>query len=779
VAELAQQLFTYQGSAPGERAKVLLVSATPYRMYTLAEEQADDNHYADFIRTAKFLFNSDAEVNALQAELRTYRTALSVGDASALPARRAVEDRLRRVMCRCERLGVTTDRNGMLMESPMQVADLTDREVHAYRAVEGIASKLEVHDTVEHWKSGSYLLNFMDEQYALKRRLRSAIDTDDPDVKKLLTGATGAHFPTEDLLAYREIDPGNAKLRALISAVVDNGAWKILWVPPCVPYYQAAGLFADPRLSNFTKTLVFSSWFLVPKTIAMLTSYAAERQAVRSGDDHVTYRDVKNRGNRLSITVSNERLTGLPVFTLLCPCVTLARAVDPLAYRSTPLLTAAEMLERVTDIVRAKLAPILADAPTHGPVDQSWYWAAPLLLDRDERPVCDWVNAAHDEWTWRGWEDYFDASFFDHVDALANVINGKWVPSGPPPDDLAVVLAKMALGSPATVALRSFLRRWPQSAGDLLGPASWIGVGFRTLFNLPESVLLLKGSSNEERYWERALEYGVEGNLQSVMDEYVHVLLESLALEPKEASSAQAIAEGVHDAVTLRTTTLDYDHFTPDATAPGGFAISKQSVRCRFAVRFGEGTPEEGSESTREDQVRAAFNSPFRPFVLASTSVGQEGLDFHHYCHSIWHWNLPSNPVDLEQREGRIHRFKGHVIRKNVAESCSAAANLETGDPWDRLFEDAVKHRSAGHSEMVPFWIHEGPHKILRHIPMHPLSRDHARYDDLIRTLALYRMVFGQPRQEDLLKLLQRQGMDATADMYRIDLSPRSEKQDS
>ena len=37
--------------------------------------------------------------------------------------------------------------------------------------------------------------------------------------------------------------------------------------------------------------------------------------------------------------------------------------------------------------------------------------------------------------------------------------------------------------------------------------------------------------------------------------------------------------------------------------------------------------------------------------MLASTSIGQEGLDFHNYCRRIVHWNLPSNPIDLEQRE--------------------------------------------------------------------------------------------------------------------------------
>jgi hypothetical protein len=58
-------------------------------------------------------------------------------------------------------------------------------------------------------------------------------------------------------------------------------------------------------------------------------------------------------------------------------------------------------------------------------------------------------------------------------------------------------------------------------------------------------------------------------------------------------------------------------------------------VRCRFAQRFGESDSEDGTEKTREGALRDAFNSPFRPFVLASTSIGQEGLDFHPYCHAL------------------------------------------------------------------------------------------------------------------------------------------------
>ena len=45
----------------------------------------------------------------------------------------------------------------------------------------------------------------------------------------------------------------------------------------------------------------------------------------------------------------------------------------------------------------------------------------------------------------------------------------------------------------------------------------------------------------------------------------------------------------------------------------------------------------------RTDELRKAFNTPFWPYVLATTSVGQEGLDFHAWCDTIVHWDLCRN----------------------------------------------------------------------------------------------------------------------------------------
>lgn len=81
-------------------------------------------------------------------------------------------------------------------------------------------------------------------------------------------------------------------------------------------------------------------------------------------------------------------------------------------------------------------------------------------------------------------------------------------------------------------------------------------------------------------------------------------------------------------------------------------------------------------------------------------------------------------------------------------------------------------------NELVPYWLFscEGGACIIRHIPALPLSRDLERLDDLHRSLAVYRMVFGQPRQEDLLHFLRSRIRDEgdlrELTMHRIDLSP-------
>lgn len=58
-------------------------------------------------------------------------------------------------------------------------------------------------------------------------------------------------------------------------------------------------------------------------------------------------------------------------------------------------------------------------------------------------------------------------------------------------------------------------------------------------------------------------------------------------------------------------------------------------------------------------------------------------------------------------------------------------------------------------SDLVPYWICEGNIKIERRVPTLPFSSEVARLKWLKKSVAVYRLAFGQPRQDDLLEYLQ------------------------
>jgi hypothetical protein len=271
------------------------------------------------------------------------------------------------------------------------------------------------------------------------------------------------------------------------------------------------------------------------------------------------------------------------------------------------------------------------------------------------------------------------------------------------------------------------------------------------------------------------LEYSHEGCFQAVLDEYAHVLPEWLGLadRPSEEIATQT-AETMFEVLSLRRVNYGVRELDlADSAQP----VKRRTMGGRFALRFGDERADDGGES-RRSHVRTAFNSPFWPFVLATTSVGQEGLDFHLYCHAVVHWNLPANPVDLEQREGRIHRYKGHAVRRNLAQDLGREIlQASPPAPWSRLFDAGTMRRHDGGSDIVPLWVYtNGSARIERIVPVLPLSRDRSRLEALTRSLVAYRLAFGQPRQEELVAYLRTRFTDDEIDDLKaelhIDLSP-------
>ena len=796
-ARLARQLFTYSDKTSDVR--LLLLSATPYRMYTLHHESAEDDHYRDFLRTVEFLDPKQKERGDLRRLLEDYRQSMYRIESGTEPLVRIkgqIETQLRRIMSRTERLRVSTESDGMMREVPCAGLELTAADVQDFLALEKIGREVRRPHVLEYWKSAPYLLSFMD-NYKLKTDVVARLGmTSENGLAKLLIDSERVSLSWEEVEAYERLDPANARLRSLLAWMECGEAWKLLWLPPSLPYYAESGPWKTAREQQLSKRLIFSTWQVVPKAVASVVSYDVERRVFRRFDDSTrnTPKERRRRGALLQFAYSkeNDRLTGMPVLGILYPSPSLVELGDPVQVPEGEAT-----LEDAVARARAQLDPHLVrltkpyrDAAGE---DDSWYWAAPILLDLQmhDESTREWFGRWDLPRRWNGAEedDDKDSRWADHVREAKKLVDVGLDASlhgsldlGRPPADLAEVLATRSVAGPATSALRALTRasgpdtRTALAARDAAARIAW---SFRTLFNLPESTALIRGErpSDKTPYWRQVVDYCAAGNLQAVLDEYIHTLRDLEGLFAADDEKAwDRLAAAVTAALSLRTGAPRVDELQPDDDA---VRIVRHRMRHHFAMRFGAQESDDGRAGAREGQVRQAFNSPFWPFVLASTSVGQEGLDFHAYCHAVMHWNLPSNPVDLEQREGRVHRYKGHAVRKNVAAQHGATVLAKGSmDVWHALFEAALEQSGSGRG-LVPYWLfplEDGAH-IERHVPALPLSQDASQLQALKRSLAVYRMVFGQPRQDDLVAfLLERcppEMLKKVEPLLRIDLSSR------
>ena len=115
-AELAQKLFRAEAH-DGQRVRTLLLSATPYKLYTSDAEIEHEDHYGDFLDTTRFLLgDDDNRVAQIRHRLSSFGSALkraAAGEKDQVDvvksAKSAVEDSLRAIMARTERVGASGD----------------------------------------------------------------------------------------------------------------------------------------------------------------------------------------------------------------------------------------------------------------------------------------------------------------------------------------------------------------------------------------------------------------------------------------------------------------------------------------------------------------------------------------------------------------------------------------------------------------------------------------------------------------------------------------------
>ncbi|HNS17348.1 MAG TPA: DISARM system SNF2-like helicase DrmD [Bacteroidales bacterium] len=65
-----------------------------------------------------------------------------------------------------------------------------------------------------------------------------------------------------------------------------------------------------------------------------------------------------------------------------------------------------------------------------------------------------------------------------------------------------------------------------------------------------------------------------------------------------------------------------------------------------------------GTDQTDRNDIKTYFNDPESPLkILAATDAASEGLNLQKNCRYVIHYDIPWNPIRLEQRNGRVDRF--------------------------------------------------------------------------------------------------------------------------
>ena len=690
-----------------KNTKILLLSATPYKPLTTLEElntDGRDEHLADFNNLINFLYILPEDSKEFRKIWSHYSSELKKCDdiPQLVKAKDEAQEALYKIMCRTERFnsGIIKDD---VQEVPVQTEDIL-AYAEGQRLMDHIAGELGKKSLgnmpIEYVKSSPYLLSFMD-KYELKTRIIGEKGKNIPFLRGCKMNALLLN--KYRINNYKPVEPGNGKLRYLHDLVFGENHQKktqfLLWVPASHPYYKTGGLFETEEARGFSKILLFSAWEMVPRMVSAMMSYYAELYTIgeiKKTVNSIRYTPDQTAGGKLKNRYGENRIRANSVFEY--PSQTLAGLYDPKEYFGEKIT---EIRRNLSEKIKAYMDsdPVLSQLPHQRRSNAKCILAIMRILDHEEE-----------------------------VDT-----EGLYIP-----DNAVKVLTDIAIASPAVCAYRQ-----SHDAED----ARKAGKAIVSVFNKAESAAIidvLYHKKHDDDYYESVLDYCVMGNLQSVLDEYAHML--------GDRKLGDALEEAILDTGFLRVDTSDSI----------GKDDKKMTMRTHFAIPFIDKTVTDKSVA-RTKNIRQAFNSPFRPFILSSTSIGQEGLDFHWYARKIVHWNLPFNPVDLEQREGRVNRYKCLAIRRNVAHLY--------GDhfSWDEMFDEAKKSLKGNYSDMVPYWClpmnalssdqKSKLEYIERIVPLYPLSRDEFKYKRLIDVLSLYRLSLGQPRQEELIDMFEKRNI--------------------
>ncbi|HVI42598.1 MAG TPA: DEAD/DEAH box helicase family protein, partial [Anaerovoracaceae bacterium] len=542
------------------KVKTLLLSATPYKLYSTLEEIDEnqvDEHYSEFFGVMDFLYNNkerSAEFKNVWNDYSVKLRELDLGDTTILEAKKNSEQALYGAVCRTER--ITAEKSGDFIDdsSVKRKRQVMESDIRSYIQAQTLLESAFPGQSfpLDYIKSCSYVMSFM-KDYQVKKRLESYYKNHPDEIKAANKDLLWIKKAT--LNAYKPLEAGHLRLNLLKESAFCNKSERLLWVPPSKPYYEPRGVFKEA--GDFSKILVFSSWEMVPRMISSLLSYEAECRSVGRLTAKANKEDLKNAnyfakrrypGPRLRFSVSDGSPKAMNLFTLLYPSEYLAACFDPIQFMNEVSENGSARLKDLEKSIRLniseKLDLIKLPRVESGQEDDRWYYLAPLLLDKKDY-VLNWFSNSRNKgevYEDENDEDRGQKGYFAHLDLLLEQFSeDEFYTFGKQPADLLDVLTTMALASPAVCAYR-MLKHYKSSglaADQNIMPdnpeaiwATHIAKMIVDRFNSAEatSIVELCYEKSREAHWQNVLSYCRDGNLQSVFDEFAHMLIESNGL---------------------------------------------------------------------------------------------------------------------------------------------------------------------------------------------------------------------------------------------------------
>lgn len=746
--EIEHKLMT--GSAP-----VLLLSATPFKWFTTqADEQGGETHRKSFRRVMDFLSHGHKEVSAdvifkkldhfrgkLKPLLNT-RNPLKL-KPSFLHLKNDLEKTMKHFIFRTERFpfletaeqGIDTSR---ALDGNEGMGEAALKEYFLLNLKSRLVNNK--HLPPAFWKSGEYILSFMNTpNYQTVKKLYGRVPHrgKNGDLNHALNRELFLDF--EKIRKRRPIESRNRKMELVEKNWVDvPRAHRHLWIPPLLPNFKPKAPEAPG--DDLKKLLIFSSWAFVPQMIGTLLSHAVERRLPG-----------KSAKSALGLKNPVVQAAFYPSFFL---------ADISLAMPAGPTMTEREFRRciRKRILSRLKGIPIREKGSVRMINELLWRLDDRLSGQDPELLRAAWKKAVVKN-LGAGEDDEHQAFQNLREKRIKSKFENEPVVVSPGQVDQ---LTALCMGGPGVALLRSCRsnlkeKGFREEGTFITNTASVLEGSYQTLRNYfgkasAQKVIHNVVGPRPRRYAMKVVAYCGRHQLPAVLDEWIFLLRQSDA----DLNNAGKIVLRLGNALSIREGGRRVKVHEKGALKKG-----KVTMPVHFALPFGEYATDT-KEAGRKKDVREAFNSPFWPFVLATTSVGQEGLDFHRYCQDVLHWNLPSNPLAFEQREGRINRFNCLAIRQAVKASLNGSKAMN----WEEAFS-MVRNRPHGKLSvssslgLFPNWIWMEKRRksrsagaIRRHVYPYPLSRENDKYEILIRDLGNYRLTLGHPRQEEFLRHL-------------------------